>query len=189
MTACAPPLPLATLVDYWAGELAADEAGQAEEHLFACAGCSGALAWVAALAGAVGPLVRRGRVPLLLTPALFERLERDGVRLRHHAVHPGGRTPCTVGPDDDLLVTWLRGDFRAGERVDLEFLDPGGSFAQRVEDVPVYHERGSIALAERADVIRAASIPVYVMRLHGVSLAGQRTIGEYTLVHTAWPAG
>jgi hypothetical protein len=189
VTACAAPLPLATLVDYWAGELAADEAAQAEEHLFACAACSGALGWVAVLAGAVGPLVRRGRVPLLLTPALFERLGRDGVRLRHHDVDPGGRTACTAGPDDDLLVTWLRGDFRAGERVDLEFLDPGGSFAQRVEDVPVYHEHGSVALAERADVIRAAPIPVYVMRLHGVSPAGERTIGEYTLVHTAWPAG
>jgi hypothetical protein len=28
-----------------------------------------------------------------------------------------------------------------------------------------------------------------VMRLHGVSPAGERTIGEYTLVHTAWPSG
>jgi hypothetical protein len=51
------------------------------------------------------------------------------------------------------------------------------------------HADPAVALAERADVIRAASIPVYVMRLHGVGPAGERTIGEYTLVHTVWPAG
>jgi hypothetical protein len=54
-------------------------------------------------------------------------------------------------------------------------------------DVPVDNERGEVVFAERGDAVRA--LPALRMRLglYGIGPAGERTIGEYTLLHTPWP--
>ena len=125
--ACPAPLPLATLVDHWAGELAPADEAAVEEHLMACGACAERAAWLGRLAATTRELIARGRVPLVLTPALLARLERDGVRIRRHVVEAGGQTRCTAGPDDDLIAVMLRAPLRAGERVDLVYLEaPAG---------------------------------------------------------------
>lgn len=190
MSACSTPVRLGTLVDYWLGELPAAVEAETEEHLMACAACSRRAERVAHLGDAVRDLVRRAGVPLMLTPALLASLDADGLRIRRHRADPGGRTYCTAGPDDDLVTVSLRGEFRAGERVDLLFLDaPEGLEALRV-DVPVDLEHGEVSLAEPGDMIRTLPAHLARMRLRGVSREGaERTIGEYTLVHTPWPGG
>jgi hypothetical protein len=187
VTACRAPLADGTLLDYRLGELPAAAEAEVETHLMACAECTARAGTLGRLGDAIAALIRDGRVVLGLTRALRERLERDGVRIRDHRVEPGGQTRCTAGPDDDLVSLALHGEFRPGERVDLVFLDAPPALGERREDVPVDHERGEVVIAEPGARIRALPAHVATVRLYGVGTAGERTIGEYTLVHTPWP--
>lgn len=186
--ACPAPLPLATLVDHWAGELAPADEAAVEEHLMACGACAEQAAWLGRLAAATRELISRGRVPLVLTPALLARLERDGVRIRRHMVEAGGQTRCTAGPDDDLIAVTLRAPLRAGERVDLVYLEaPAGlDLGARWTDVPVDVARGEVVFVEPGDAIRPLPAGRARLGLLGVGPAGERTIGEFTLLHTPW---
>jgi glycine/D-amino acid oxidase-like deaminating enzyme len=178
---------MSALVDYWFDELPAAAEAAADEHLIQCTDCSQRLEWLAELDAASRELLRRGRVPLALTPALLARLEQEGVRIRHHRVEAGGYTHCTVGPDDDLVGLTLRGDFRADERVDLVYLEAPDFLRERRADLPVDGERGAVVLVERGEDIRALPAQRLRLALYGVGPAGQRTIGEYTLFHAPWP--
>jgi len=186
--ACPVPLPLATLVDHWAGELAPADEAAVEEHLMACGACAERAASLGRLAAATRELIARGRVPLVLTPALLARLERDGMRIRRHVVEAGGQTRCTAGPDDDLIAVTLRVPLRAGERVDLVYLEaPAGlDLGARWTDVPVDVARGEVVFAEPGDAIRLLPAGRARLCLLGVGPAGERTIGEFTLLHTPW---
>jgi hypothetical protein len=186
VSACATPVPPDTLASYWLGELTAPSEETVDAHLIGCADCSRRVERLARLGDAVRELVQRGHVSLGLTPALLERLAQDGVRIRHYRVDPGGQTRCTAGPDDDLVAVTLKGDFRAGERVDLVFLDGPGLLDERRTAVPVDLERGELVFAEPGAVIRALPAHRATIRLYGASAAGERTIGEYTLLHTPW---
>jgi putative zinc finger protein len=186
--ACPAPLPLSTLVDHWAGELAPADEAVVEEHLMACGACAERAASLGRLAAATRQLIARGRVPLVLTPALLARLERDGVRIRRHVVEAGGQTRCTAGPDDDLIAVTLRAPLRAGERVDLVYLEaPAGlDLGARWTDVPVDVARGEVVFVEPGDAIRPLPAGRARLSLLGVGPAGERTIGEFTLLHTPW---
>jgi hypothetical protein len=187
VTACRASLADGTLLDYRLGELPPVAEAEVEAHLMACAQCTARAEALGRLGDAIAGLVRGGRVTLGLTRALRDRLERDGVRIRDHRVEPGGQTRCTAGPDDDLVSVAFRGEFRAGERVDLVFLGAPRALGERREDVPVDHERGEVVIAEPGVLIRTFPAQVATVRLFGVGAAGERTIGEYTLVHTPWP--
>jgi hypothetical protein len=186
---CSAPLPPDTVLGYWLGELTAPAEDAAETHLIGCTDCSRRVERHARLGETVRNLIRRGGVSLGLTPALLARLEQDGVRIRHHRVEAGGQTRCTAGPDDDLIAVTLRGEFRADERVDLAFLDAPSTLGERRTAVPVDLERGEVVFAESGDVIRALPANRATIRLYGTGAAGERTIGEYTLLHTPWPEG
>lgn len=186
MSECAAPIPLASAVDYWLGEHPATD--ELEEHLMACAACSAALERLAAIAGGVRTLVRRGRLPLVLTPALLARLEEDGVRIRHHRVDPGGRTACTAGPRDDFVSVCLTGDFRSGERVDVMIAEVPGT-SRRLEDVPVDRERGRIIVVQPGARIRLLPAHTVNIVVLGVGDEGERTVAEYTLDHRPWAPG
>jgi hypothetical protein len=187
VSACARALAPSTCLEYWLGELAPAAEAEVEEHLLACAECSARTSRLARLGPAVRDLVRRGALPLCLPPPFLERLEDEGVRVRHHRVDPGGSVRCTAGPDDDLVSMRLAGDFRPGERVDLVVEGIPDRLPARRRDVPVDPERGELVFVEPGDVIRALPAHVAVVRVYGVGAAGERPIGEYTLHHSPWP--
>jgi hypothetical protein len=187
MSPCPAPVPLDTLTAYWLGDLPAPLDAETEAHLMGCTGCARRAESLAALGDAVRDLVGGGRIPLVLTRALLRQLERQGVRIRHHHVEPGGHTACTAGPDDDLIGMAFRGAFRPDERVDLIVTGMPGIAEKRHQDVPVDHDRGEVLFVEPADLIRSFPAHVAVARLDGVGPAGRRTIGEYVLRHTPWP--
>jgi hypothetical protein len=187
MTPCRTPLPLATCVEYWLGELPPAVEDEVEAHLLACTECSGRIEPLAQLAHALPDLVRRGVLPLGLTPTLLQRLEQEGLRIRYHHVSPGGSVCCTAGPDDDLVAMRLTGEFRLGERVDLAIEGGLEGLAARREDVLVDHAHGEVVFVEPGALIRRFPAHVAVIRLYGVGEAGERPIGEYTLHHTPWP--
>jgi len=187
VTPCPAPLSPAARLDYWTGDLPPEVERETEEHLMACGECSAQVERLGQLALAVRGLTRSGGVPLCLTSALLERIERDGVRVRHHRVDPGGVVACTVGPEDDLVAMRLTGDFRPDERVDLLFEEAPSGLAARREDVPVDRARGEVLFVEPGDVLRPLPAAVAVIHLYGISETGTREIGQYTLHHTPWP--
>jgi hypothetical protein len=71
--------------------------------------------------------------------------------------------------------------------VDLVYVKGPDVLLGRRTDVPVDTERGEMVLVERGNVIR--TLPAHRARiaLYGISPAGERAIGEYTLLHSPWP--
>jgi hypothetical protein len=178
-------LDLATLVDYWAHALAPDAVERAEEHLFDCDRCAQRSESVRALADGVAQVVRRrGGLVLSLTESLVERLGRDGIRMRHHRVKPGERIACTVGADEDLLVTWLDVP-RVDGRLDLARYAPDGTLLARTQDLPT-DPSGRVIYALPAEAAR--EWPTMEMEVHAIAVepSGERVVARYLFDHTAF---
>jgi len=181
---CQAPVPLDALVDYWAGDLLAAEADSLEEHVFACDACGRRLAGVARLAHGVAQVAsRRGGLQMVLTPALVDRLARDGLRMRHYRIAPGQSVACTVGPEDDLLVTVLAADLRGVGRVDLVMSMPGHE-PVRLSDAPADFANGQVIVALSGDLARTFPAMTLQTRLVAVDAGGERALAEYTFDHT-----
>jgi hypothetical protein len=180
-------VPLETLIAYWVGEL--DVAGEAavEEHFFACASCARRLDQLAALASGIRAAVRNGAVRAFVTRPVVEHLKGLGMRLREYRVGPGERVACTLGADDDGVVSHLRARLDGVARVDaLESLDVGDGRIQhwRLEDVPFDAADGEVVSLPSTALLRALPAHTYRVRLVAVDDSGERTLGDYTFDHT-----
>ena len=183
---CASPIPLATLSEYWLGEL--DEAREApeEEHLLGCGHCSAALQALADLGGGIRALVRSGAVRAVVSGAFVERLAAAGLRLREYRVPRDGSVNCTVAPEDDLLIARLEAPLAGVEQVDLVLVNFGPEGRERVRDIPFDSATGEVILAPRTDALRAAPALTASAQVVAVDRDGERVIGEYTFHHTPW---
>ena len=138
MTAgCASPIADERLIDYWAGELSPADSAVLEEHLFACAACSARLDDVASVAGGVAALARQGRITGIISRALLNRLQRDGVRVRQFTLDPGETVPCAAFPGDDVVVTSLQANLSGVRSVSLRVTGPGDVLFGAIDDIPV----------------------------------------------------
>jgi hypothetical protein len=179
--ACANPIADETAVDYWSGDLPAPASAALEEHVFACAACAARLEAVASLATGVSALARQGRISGIIARATLNQLQRDGVRVRIYAVAPGDIVPCAVFPDDDLVVTFIRGDFTGLDAVTLSVTGSTPLAGLVLGDVPVSAAEGELLWASPGALIR--QMPTSRVTL--TVTAGSRHIGEYVLDHSA----
>jgi len=185
MATCHSPIPEATLLDYWARDLVeGDEVDRVEEHLFACSDCSRRLEQMTSLGKGVATLVRQGRVSGIVSRALLNRLQRDGVRVRLYSLSPGETVACTVFPDDDLVVASLRADLSGVQAVTLSVTGPEDSAMGKVDEVPVSASDGEVCWALAGAAVR--QMPSMRLRLT-LTTAGDfpSVLGEYVLDHTA----
>jgi hypothetical protein len=185
--ACGSPIPLATLAEYWLGELDELNEARVEEHLLGCGSCSGALQELADLGGGIRALVRDGAVGAVVTDAFVERLAAAGLRLREYRVPLNGSVNCTVAPDDDVMVTRLQAPLAGVDQVDLIMLDVPGQGPFRLRDIPFDPATGEVVLTTRIAPLRASPAATGRMHLVAVARDGERMIGEYTFNHTPWP--
>lgn len=183
---CAIPIALATLLEYWLGELDAAREGQLDEHLLGCDHCSANLQGLVDIAGGIHAAVRAGAVPVVLTDAFVKRLAAQNLRLRQYRVPHNGSVHCTVAPDDDLLVTRLEAPLAGVDRLDLERSGVEAQGVERLRDVPFDAAAGEVVIALRMDRVRALPASTLRMRLLAVAPSGERLIGEYTFNHTPW---
>ena len=186
---CARPIPHATLLEYWLGELDEGHESPLEEHLLDCGECSANLQSLVDIADGVRAAVRAGAVHAVLTGAFVERLAAQGLRLREYRVPPNGSVHCTVAPDDDLLITRLDAPLAGIERLDVETSGGERAGSERMRDVPFDAVAGEVVLAMRMERMRALPESTVRMRLLAVAPSGERLVGEYTFNHTPWPAG
>jgi hypothetical protein len=184
---CASPIPLATLLEYWLGELDETREAQLDEHLLGCGHCSANLQSLVDLSGEVRAAVRAGAVHAFLTEAFVKRLAAQGLRLREYRVPHNGSVHCTVTPDDDLLITRMDAPLAGVERLDVERLSDGASH-ERLRDVPFDVTAGEVILAQRMEHIRALPASTTRYRLLAIAASGERLVGEYTFHHTPYRA-
>jgi hypothetical protein len=187
MAECESPIGEATLLDYWARDLAGtDEIERIELHLFACGDCSARLHELASLRNGLATLVRQGRVSGLVSRALLNRMQRDGLHIRVYSLAPGDTVPCSVFPGDDLIVTALRADFAGVEAVTLSVIGPGDSPFIQLDDVPVSTPDPEVYWATPAAVVR--QLPSMRLQITLASAGGARSeLGRYVLEHAALP--
>ncbi len=185
MPRCQAPIPDGTLLDYWARDLAdGDETDRVEEHLFACGDCSARLHRLAALGPGLATLVRQGRVSGIVSRALLNRMQRDGIHVRMYSLVPGETVPCAVFPGDDLVVAALRADFSGVDAVTLSVTGLEDSPSGEIDDVPVSRPDGEVLWATPAAVVR--QMPSTRLQLTLASAGATRAeLGRYVLDHSA----
>jgi len=186
---CASPIPLATLLEYWLGELDEAQEGRLDEHLLGCGHCSATLQSLVDIAGEVRAAVRAGAVHSVLSDAFVRRLAAQGLRLREYRAPHNGSVYCTVAPDDDLLITRLDAPLAGVERLDVERLGGGGAVLERLRDVPFDAAAGEVVFTPRMEHIRALPASTVRYRLLAVAPTGERLVGEYTFHHTPYRPG
>ena len=184
---CQAPIPDGTLLDYWARDLAdGDETDQVEEHLFACGDCSARLHRLAALGPGLATLVRQGRVSGIVSRALLNRMQREGIHVRMYSLTPGETVPCAVFPGDDLVVAALRADFSGVDAVTLSVTGSGDWPSSEMDDLPVSGPDGEVLWALPAAVVR--QMPSMRLQLTLASAGATGTeLGRYVLDHSASP--
>ena len=185
MPRCDTPIPDGTLLDYWARDLTdGDRADRVEEHLFGCADCSARLHRLAALGTGLVELVHQGRVSGIVSRALVNRMQRDGIHVRMYSLVPGETVPCAVFPGDDLVVAALRADFSGVDAVTLSVTWPGDSPSGTIDDVPVSGPDAEVLWATPAAVVR--QMPSMRLQLTLASAGATRAeLGRYVLDHSA----
>jgi len=185
MTAlCAAPIADETMVDYWAGGLAVQQADAIEEHIFSCAACAARLDAVATMAAGITSLAQQGRISGIISRGTLNRLQRDGVRVRLYSLSPGDIVPCTVFADDDLVVTSLRGNFAGVDAVTLSVTASAPLSGVVLEDIPVTAAEGELLWAAPGSLIRQMPTSRVTLTLTAGRANGPK-ISEYVLDHTA----
>jgi hypothetical protein len=174
---------VADLLEYWVGDLDESATDRVETHLFECTECAAHLAHIATMAAAVADAVRGGRVQSIVTDAVLNKLSREGVRIRMFAPEPGTFTPCAIWPEDDLIVSRLRGDFSGYGELTLVLKPDDGPELSRNVDIPLISGTHEIMIATSASHLRR--LPSMRLRLivSGKRGATEQVIGEYGLEH------
>ena len=182
---CQAPISDEALLDYWARDLAdGNETDQVEEHLFACGDCSARLQSLAALGPGLATLVRQGRISGIVSRAMLNRMQHDGIHVRMYSLAPGETVPCAVFPGDDLVVAALRADFSGVDAVTLSVTGPADSPSGEINDVPVSGPEGEVLWATPAAVVR--QMPSMRLQLTLASAGATRAeLGRYVLDHSA----
>jgi len=172
-------------MDYWLGALPAANEDSVEQHLMMCDECGDRLRDVIALADSLRMLARSGSLQVIISDQLLEQAAAAGQRIREYAVRRNESIQCTVAADDDLLVARLAVDVSAASRFDLSWCDSGGVERQRMADIPVRADAGSVLCHKSIVWAKASPTSTMTARLLAVDEhGGEQLLGEYTFHHT-----
>ncbi len=174
----------ATLVDYWFGELEPAREEAFEEHLFGCEHCSRRLEELVQLGAGIRSAFRSGAVRAVIPHALLAAMREQGLRLREYRLAPGASVNCTIAAEDDFVVSVLQAPLAGVRRVDLVSIDEPGVSLARMEDIPFDAETGEVLMCPAPAALKTRSAFTRRVRLIAVEAAAERTLGEYTFMHS-----
>ena len=173
------------LMDYWLAALPADREDAVEQHLMTCDACGDRLRDVMALAESLRSLARSGDLQVIVDESVVTRARARGLRVREYAPARGASIACTVSADDDLLVARLAADLSTSMRVDLSWCTLDGEERQRMADIPLRSDVGSVICHQSISWAKGSPTTSMVARLLDVDEQGRETLlGEYTFHHT-----
>jgi anti-sigma factor RsiW len=182
---CSSPIDAADLMDYWLAALSPQEEDVVEQHLMACDQCGDRLRESIALADSLRVLARSGSLNVIVSDQFVRHAAEAGRRVREYAPARGESIQCTVAADDDLLLARLSADLTGASRVDLSWRDPRGIERQRMEDIPVGGDAGTVILQQSITWAKASPTSSMTARLLAIDQhGGERVLGEYTFSHT-----
>lgn len=174
------------LTDYLTGGLTPDEEAAFEAHLFMCEDCTRVLDERRRLVNGIRLAARADFAGGLVTDAMLNRWAREGVRIRTYALSPGDVVPCAIWDGDDVMVARLRGDF--ARLSNLTLVQRMGEQEPRVlTGIPVAAEAGEIIYAAPAAPLRELPSLDVELTIRAGAPDAERTIGTYTLRHSAGP--
>jgi len=150
-----------------------------------CDRCGDRLREVIALSEGLRTLARSGSLRVVVSDQFVQRAVEAGLRVREYGPPLGGSVPCTVAADDDLLVARLAADLSGAMRVDLSFCDAHSVERQRMTDIPIRGDAGTVIYQESITFAKASPSNTMIARLVAVDAEGaERLLGEYTFHHT-----
>jgi hypothetical protein len=178
MSAAGDHLDWAGLVDYWAGDLGADDEAAHEEHLFGCEACSRLSARVAAVTETL-----RALIPPLLSPEALARLTARGLKIIENSMQPGERRDVVFPKEADILLHRLGGlDLEGATRVSFEMRsESSGTIIAAVDDVPLDRARGELLVACQQHFSAYPADTVAEVRVHAAD--GGERVSTYTILH------
>ena len=187
---CSSPVEAAVLMDYWLATLSASAEDPVEQHLMTCDACGDRLREVIALAEGLRALARSGTLQVVISEQFRNHVAQEGLRVREYAPPRGGSVQCTVAADDDLLLARLAVDLTTTSRADLSWCDPAGVELQRMADIPIRADAGSVICQQSISWAKASPTSSMIARLLAVDDEGnERVLGEYTFHHTRTISG
>ena len=187
---CSSPVEAAVLMDYWLATLSASAEDAVEQHLMTCDACGDRLREVIALAEGLRALARSGTLQVVISEQFRNHVAQEGLRVREYAPPRGGSVQCTVAADDDLLLARLAVDLTTTSRADLSWCDPDGVELQRMADIPIRADAGSVICQQSISWAKASPTSSMIARLLAVDDEGnERVLGEYTFHHTRTISG
>ena len=169
---CSNPIEAAVLMDYWLAALPSADEEAVEQHLMTCDGCGDRLREVIALAEGLRALARSGSLQVVISDQFVKHAAETGLRVREYAPPRGEGVQCTVAADDDLLVARLAVDLTTASRVDLSWCDPRGIEHQRMADIPIRAEAGSVICQQSITWAKASPSATMIARLLAVDEKG-----------------
>jgi hypothetical protein len=101
--------------------------------------------------------------------------------LREYRVARNGSVNCSVGPQDQLLISRLEAPLEGVSRVDAAAEGPDGSHVFR--DIPFDSRTGTVMFTPGTEAIRRIPAHRYRVRLVAVEGEVERVIGDYTFNH------
>ncbi|MGH7488515.1 MAG: zf-HC2 domain-containing protein [bacterium] len=178
------PLSIATLTEYWMGELDERTQSDVEEHLFSCSLCHATLELLVAMGEGIRAVSRKAGVAAVLTPDFVRKLKAEGAQVREYSLQPGDSVLCTIAPDDDIVLAHLHAPLAGIDRLDAVFEDSHSGKQFRYDDIAFNPGQGEIVFAPKASDLRSYGKGTRTLRLLSVSAAGERVIGEYVFNHS-----
>jgi hypothetical protein len=173
----------AELLDYWVGDLEQESANAVEAHVFECADCAARLADIAMLANGIADAVRGSRLHSVITHAVLNKLSRDGLRIRTYTPEAGRIMPCAVWPEDDLVVTQLKGDFTGYDELTLVLEADQHGELNRETDIPLVSGGHEILTAVSAAQLRQLPCMRLRMIVSGKRGGREEVVAAYGLEH------
>jgi hypothetical protein len=183
MTSASCPTPPQDLLAYWLGE--SDEADELrlDEHLFACAACSARLRAIVDLGAAIREELLRGTFSFVTSAPFIRSIKNAGWQVREYDLAAGGSVNCTVTPDDDFVVSYLRAPLRDVRRLDV-VIDDTTSGKHRWNDVAFDPAADTLAAVTSTAYLRTLKVSQQHIQLVAVDGADERVIADYTFNHS-----
>jgi hypothetical protein len=170
------------LTEYWLGEVDEAHEQRIDEHLFACGACSERLRGLVDLGAAIRRAFVDGWLNIVLPEPFIRRIKEAGFRVREYELPAGGSVNCTVAPEDDFVVAYLRAPLADVRRVDV-LIDDETSGKHRANDVAFDPSAEALVSLTSTAYLKTLKHSQQRVRLVAVDGAEERVVADYTFNH------